>query len=226
MDIYELEWIGRIILSGLLSGIIGWEREKHGREAGLRTIVLVGMGTATIMITSLRIYELFEGISDNILRIDPARIAYGVVTGIGFLGAGAIVKDVKRIRGITTAACLWIATSIGLTIGCGFYLIGIGTTIFALITLYTLKKLEHRLPRDTYNKLIIISKIKENILSEIKENILLKEKLEILSISIEKNILDDELIFTFSLRHKGMLNAYDLIEKISTVKDVKNIKWE
>ncbi len=151
----EWEWLFRIFIAGILSGVIGWEREKHARAAGFRTLILVGMSCCLSMIVSLRIIELFSQVNSPYLRIDPARIAYGVLTGIGFIGAGTIIKDRGNVRGLTTASCLWGVSAMGLAIGCGYYFIGIGTTILFLITLLILKDIESRIPRDVYSKIRI-----------------------------------------------------------------------
>ncbi|MCM8821960.1 MAG: MgtC/SapB family protein [Candidatus Omnitrophica bacterium] len=145
----------RIFITGILSGIIGWERERHARAAGFRTMILVGMGCCLSMIVSLRIYELFSGIDSLYLTVDPARIAYGVLTGIGFIGAGTIIRDRGKVRGITTASCLWVVSSMGLAVGCGYYFLGIATTIMVMLTLLTLKGIETKIPHDTYTRIKI-----------------------------------------------------------------------
>ncbi|MCM8828439.1 MAG: MgtC/SapB family protein [Candidatus Omnitrophica bacterium] len=151
----EREWLLRIFITGILSGIIGWERERHARAAGFRTMILVGMGCCLSMIVSLRIYELFSGIDSLYLTVDPARIAYGVLTGIGFIGAGTIIRDRGKVRGITTASCLWVVSSMGLAVGCGYYFLGIATTIMVMLTLLTLKGIETKIPHDTYTRIKI-----------------------------------------------------------------------
>ncbi len=153
--ITELEWLFRILLTGILSSIVGWERETHARAAGFRTLILVGMGCCLSMIVSLRITELFSGVDSPYLRIDPARIAYGVLTGIGFIGAGTIIKDRGNVRGLTTASCLWGVSAMGLAIGCGYYFLGIGTTVLIMITLMILKNIELKIPRDVYSRIQI-----------------------------------------------------------------------
>ncbi|HON05438.1 MAG TPA: MgtC/SapB family protein [Candidatus Ratteibacteria bacterium] len=153
--ITELEWLLRIFVAGILSGIVGWEREKHARAAGFRTLILVGMGCCLSMIVSLRIPELFSESTSYYLRIDPARIAYGVLTGIGFIGAGTIIKDRGSVRGLTTASCLWGVSTIGLAIGCGYYFLGISTTVLIMITLLTLRTIELKIPRDVYSRINI-----------------------------------------------------------------------
>ena len=131
--------IGRLILSVLLSGLIGFERQLHKRTAGLRTHILVALGSCLIMLTSLYVFDIYKGIA----AVDPSRIAAGVITGIGFLGAGAIIREPEGIKGLTTAASLWVVAGIGLAVGCGFYLAAITTTTLAFLALFFLRHAEN-----------------------------------------------------------------------------------
>jgi len=131
--------IFRLFLALFLSGLIGLERQVQKRHAGLRTHILLGLGSCLIMLTSLYVFDIYR----NIASIDPARIAAGVITGIGFLGAGTIIRDNEGVRGLTTAASLWVVSGIGLAVGCGFTSAAIYTTVLALIVLFILRLLEN-----------------------------------------------------------------------------------
>ncbi len=130
----------RLILSVVLGGLIGLERQMNRRNAGLRTNILVCMGSCLIMLTSMYVYEMYR----HVANLDPSRIAAGVITGIGFLGAGAIIRerDTIEVRGLTTAACLWVVSAIGLAVGCGFYSASLTTTLLTLIVLFVLRRFE------------------------------------------------------------------------------------
>ncbi len=130
--------IGRLMLAVILGGLIGFEREVRGHSAGLRTHILVCLGSCLIMLTSLYVFDIYK----NIVPLDPVRIAAGVITGIGFLGAGAIIRSGEAVRGLTTAASLWLVAGIGLGIGCGFYLASLITVILAVFVLCLLRYLE------------------------------------------------------------------------------------
>lgn len=133
--------LSRLLIAFVLGGIIGIERQKRQRGAGLRTHILVCVGSALIMLTSLYIYDIYAGKAN----IDPARIAAGVVTGIGFLGAGTILHDDRdSVKGLTTAASIWVASAIGLASGCGFYAGAIATTVLSFLTLAFLRCIEHK----------------------------------------------------------------------------------
>ena len=123
----EAEFAVRLILSSVLAGVVGLEREVSLKPAGLRTHILVGLGSALLTILS---QEAFVGES-----VDPSRIAASIVIGIGFLGAGTIIKTEEKIIGLTTAATLWIVASIGMATGTGRYLLAIVTTLLAFIVL-------------------------------------------------------------------------------------------
>ncbi|MCM8795577.1 MAG: MgtC/SapB family protein [Candidatus Omnitrophica bacterium] len=134
----EKEMLIRLVLSLFLGGLIGLERQLHRREAGLRTHILVTLGSCLIMLTSMYIFDIYSAK----VSLDPARIAAGVITGIGFLGAGTIIRDREGVRGLTTAASLWVVAGIGLAVGCGYYSAAIITSILTLIVLFLLRYLE------------------------------------------------------------------------------------
>lgn len=130
----------RILLSAVLSGLIGFEREIKEHEAGLRTHILVSVGSTLFMLTSINIGFIYAHAG----RVDPSRIAAGVVTGIGFLGAGAIIRYGGSIRGLTTAASIWAAAAIGLAVGTGMYWASV-VTAFVVLTVLVLSRLEEKM---------------------------------------------------------------------------------
>ncbi len=128
----------RLIIACVLGSIIGFERQKKGGGAGLRTHILVTIGSTLIMLTSLYIYDIYQELG----AVDPGRIAAGVVTGVGFLGAGTIIRSKEGVRGLTTAASIWVSAAIGLAIGCGYISGAIIVTAISYLVLSFLKKLE------------------------------------------------------------------------------------
>jgi putative Mg2+ transporter-C (MgtC) family protein len=126
------EYALRLFLSAILGGVIGTEREKRDKAAGIRTYALVAVTSCLIMLTS---YNLAMDLGDEKAYADAARIAAQVVSGVGFLGAGTILKNDNKIRGLTTAAGLWSVAGIGLAVGMGYYFIAIITAIIIVITL-------------------------------------------------------------------------------------------
>jgi putative Mg2+ transporter-C (MgtC) family protein len=139
-DISALELIGRLVLAVVLCGLIGAERESRDQAAGLRTHVLVGLGSALFTLVSAYAFLDFYRRGGNFsARPDPTRIAAQIVSGIGFLGAGAIIRQGLSIRGLTTAAALWISAAIGMAAGAGYYLGAVATTGISLLALVGLR---------------------------------------------------------------------------------------
>ena len=137
----EIQVAIRILVSAFLGGLIGLERELYRHEAGLRTHILVAVGSALIMLTSQFVFDIYKGAH----VVDPSRMAASVVTGIGFIGAGTIIRYGTEVRGLTTAASLWITAAVGLAIGCGFYAGGTLATFVAIGVLFFLRALEKKI---------------------------------------------------------------------------------
>ncbi len=134
------EIIIRLLLAVVLGGVVGLEREAAKRAAGLRTHTLVSLGSALIMMTNIHLFEVYAGRAN----IDVTRMAAQVVSGIGFLGAGTIIRSGNNVRGLTTAASLWVVAAVGMAVGCGFYKAAIFSTVFVLIGLIIFGKLVHK----------------------------------------------------------------------------------
>jgi putative Mg2+ transporter-C (MgtC) family protein len=130
----------RLGLAAVLGGAIGFERELREREAGLRTHLLVCVGSALFTIVGAYGFHDFLTSGDQVVRADPTRIAAQVVTGIGFLGAGAIIRQGLSIRGLTTAATLWVAAAIGIAAGAGYYPGAVIGTVLTLVALWPLRR--------------------------------------------------------------------------------------
>lgn len=137
MRINEIVLFGRLLLAAIMGSFIGLEREAHGHPAGLRTHTLVAVGSCLVMLISIYAFE-------SSVNHDPARLAAQVVSGIGFLGAGTILREGVTIRGLTTAATLWVVAGIGLAVGSGFYLGAVATTLISVFTLIVLNRIEKR----------------------------------------------------------------------------------
>ncbi|HYX88303.1 MAG TPA: MgtC/SapB family protein [Gaiellaceae bacterium] len=137
----------RLALAAVLGGLIGVERELREREAGLRTHLLVSLGSALFTISSAYGFHSFLASGQSVVRADPTRIAAQIVTGIGFLGAGAIIRQGLSVRGLTTAATLWVVAAVGLAAGAGYYSAAVISTALVLIALYPLRIIAYRILR-------------------------------------------------------------------------------
>jgi putative Mg2+ transporter-C (MgtC) family protein len=135
----------RLAIACGLGAAIGFEREIRDREAGIRTHLLVSLGSALFTIVSAYGFHEFLTSGDNIVRTDPTRIAAQIVTGIGFLGAGAIIREGLSIRGLTTAATLWVVAAIGMACGAGYYWPAAAATVLTILALWPLRLLAYRL---------------------------------------------------------------------------------
>lgn len=152
-EVFEVVWFNKyvflkLMIATVLGGIIGLERESLNRPAGFRTHILVCVGSALAMLVSLSLGEKFG------IGADPGRIAAQVISGIGFLGAGTIIREGATVRGLTTAASLWTVAAIGLAVGSGYYFGAVTATAFVFITLISLAKLEDMIFRKKHQYIV------------------------------------------------------------------------
>lgn len=144
--------IFKLCLSLVLGSIVGLERKRKGQSAGIRTFALISMGATLAMLISIYVPQVYLGLKNG----DPSRIAAQVVSGIGFLGAGAIIQMKGSVKGLTTAAGIWMIAAIGLTVGVGLYAISIVATALILIILVPLERFEHRVGMGSDSRIIRI----------------------------------------------------------------------
>jgi putative Mg2+ transporter-C (MgtC) family protein len=164
-----LEDFAKLIVAGIAGGLVGLERELRGRQAGFRTNMLVCIGSALVMIVSAQV-ALYDWPSHNKpgvnINVDPARIAYGVMGGIGFLGAGVIIHHKGAIRGLTTAAGLWCVAAMGLAAGMGMYTLALLSTILIVAALCILDKFEDFLPKLRYRSVTVRTRWRPGCVAE------------------------------------------------------------
>lgn len=139
MELTLTQFTFRLLLILVLAGLLGLEREMHSKSAGLRTNILVGLGSTLYALIALGLVDVFDQ-----LTIDPSRVVAQVVTGIGFLGAGAVIQSRGEIHGLTTAATIWLVAGIGLAVAFGFYWQSLIVTLVALVVLFVLGLIERR----------------------------------------------------------------------------------
>lgn len=214
--------IMRLVLAAILSGAIGFEREFHGRSAGFRTHILLCIGSTLIMLTSMHMFDLYDGR----VVVDPGRIAAGVITGIGFLGAGTIMHFKSSIRGLTTAASLWVVAGIGLAVGSGLYFGAIVTTILTMVALMIFSRLEHAMIRKDWYKTIIIE-AKEGIdqLRSVR-GILEEWHAEITDFEIDHAKDTGNMLLRIGLKLKSPKHADKLVEDIGSIAGINSVKWD
>jgi putative Mg2+ transporter-C (MgtC) family protein len=205
----------RMLIAAALGAVIGVEREIHGHPAGMRTHLLVALGSA--IFTELSIYG-FQSTTSS--PLDPSRVAAQIVSGIGFLGAGAIIKDGASIRGLTTAASLWATAAIGLAAGAGDYVVGITGSVIVVFSLWPLNRVAerlHRADRLTMRLNLVVDRLEA--LAEISA-IVARNRLEIVGVQTER-LETTKYAVGFELRQRPGSNLVDAIEQTSRVKGVE-----
>lgn len=202
----------RLTAAAVMGAVVGFERDRNGRAAGLRTQLLVCVGTALFMIVSLVLAEVGG------LPGDPGRVAAQVVTGIGFLGAGVILKQGITVRGLTTAACLWVTAAIGMAAGGGMYLVAAATCGLTVVTLVGLKAFETTFARDTYRRVTLVTGI--DVDADLIQDVTRAAGLKIVAFDMDRDYRKATLTAHLSvhLYHRGTTEkvAQKLVEAYKT----------
>lgn len=203
----NIVWILRILLSCICGIAIGFERKNRAKEAGVRTHCIVACASALMMIVSK--YGFYESGS----AVDPSRLAQGIVTGVGFLGAGMIYIQRGSIRGLTTASGIWATCGIGMAVGAGMYIVGISTTAIILIIQFTL---HHKSKFMTQHKIrsLVVFEVTENDYQEFMTGLLKEKGISISEISISQN---ENLTYDYTF----FLDMPDSINEESIVKSIE-----
>lgn len=152
IDVNSVNAIYRLLLSLLLGSVVGYERKRKGQSAGVRTFSLIAMGATLAMLLSIYVPQEYLGLKNG----DPGRIAAQVVTGVGFLGAGAIIQMKGSVRGLTTAAGIWMVATIGMAVGVGMYWVSVAATALIMFILVQLERIEHRISLGSESRVIHI----------------------------------------------------------------------
>jgi len=146
MDWWNPQFVFPIVGAVIAGAVIGFEREYRGRAAGFRTHILVALTSALLMLAAVHQVRWLSDTPHDMVRIDPVRMAHGVLTGVGFLCGGVIFREGFSVRGLTTAASLWITSALGTLYGIGFYGLAIGGTVATLVVLAGLRWMDFHLP--------------------------------------------------------------------------------
>ncbi len=215
------EIILRLLLGMLLGGIIGFERQTHGRPAGFRTQLLVCVACTLLMLISEHFYSQ-SAQEAGYVRFDPTRIAAGAMTGIGFLGAGVILKTGLSIQGLTTAACIWIVAAIGLAIGAGQYLAGISGFVITVFSLWVLRIFEGRIQQMTFKHVTLVADAsgdEQAITAVFEHNGFTVSRMEY-EIAFDQK----ERTFFFTIASKGKIPLQDTIKSLSELAFIKKLR--
>jgi len=213
----QLVSLAKLLVSILLGGLIGIERQMHGRPAGLRTHILVCMGATLVMMVS----ESFVG------TVDPGRAVAGIVTGVGFLGAGVIVKSRDVVRGLTTAACIWFAATIGILVGQGLFLLAGASSLLSVAVLTLLAKVVRKLPSVSYHRAIVSTRGTNCSESERTcHEVLAAEGFRVVGHSLMAKRDEHTARLTFRLRTTAAIDPMRVVDRLTALDSVSDVEWD
>jgi putative Mg2+ transporter-C (MgtC) family protein len=218
--ISSTEIIVRLLLGALFGGIIGYERQAHGRPAGFRTQMLVCIASVLVMEVSEYFYHL-STLDPSYVRVDPGRIAAGAITGVGFLGAGVIVKMGVTVQGLTTAACLWMVSAIGLAVGSGLYLASATAFFLTLFSLVVLRAIERKTTKMIFKTLSVIAGegVDEGEILKILKNF----DAIIYATDYDYDVVQKETLFRYTMALKNTIPLSVVMDDLSSIDSVKKI---
>ncbi len=220
MNPNDLEMAGRLALAALLGGLIGLDRERHVQPAGLRTHMVVSIGACLIMLVSLYMHQL------NPAKSDPGRIAAQVVTGIGFLGAGAILRFGMSVKGLTTAACLWTSSGIGLAVGAGYWKAGVVATILTLIAVFVFDKVEKAfISGRAYRRFVIHARDAAGLVGRV-EGVLERSGISVRHVDIQRDLVERKLQITLMAACSDKADVDALSRAFSDLGGVEKVEIE
>jgi putative Mg2+ transporter-C (MgtC) family protein len=217
----------KLILAAVVGGIVGFERETHGQAAGLRTNVLVCTGGCLLMMLSLHIEHIFRGLSinDSVIRLDPARIASYAIASMGFLGAGAIITGKGTVKGLTTAASMWLVTAIGLAIGAGFYVPALTSVLLSLLVLYGFRQIKRHLPKDEHTLLTLVFDQTQGPMEQIKD-ILTSHKINVNFINYYLDQRQKTVTYKLRLQSRMDIPWGHLVHAMKEIGALREMSWE
>lgn len=204
----------RLMVGAALGAVIGFERSYHGRPAGLRTHALVASSSTLLMLLTAFQWELLAGAPIETIRVDPTRMGQGIMTGIGFLGAGVILKEKLTIRGLTTATSIWMSASIGIVAGMGFFSAAGIATILTLLILSVFGWFERKLPTYTYSHLTVRCKRQEAISKTQIEAMVKKHSFKASSPSYQLQDAGEHLQYQLTIHTRNRENVHSLADDL------------
>lgn len=217
-SISEVQIIIRLLVAAILGAAVGFERERDSQPAGLRTHMILVVGATLTMCLSINIASKYNG--------DPARLAAQVVSGIGFLGAGAILRYGFNVKGLTTATTLWSMAIVGLAIGYGFYWTGIATTAIMLVTLTLVNVIEKRWVRTNIIRNIEIQAADSGSIVKTIRKAVTKLSEQVMSFSVQKNLKSNRIRIQIVARISKGEKMEDLTQAISSIDGIRSLKVE
>ena len=209
LNIFDLT-SAKLVLSLILGGILGLERQRQGRAAGLRTHILVCFASTALITCFSYLPDQYEDV-----RLQPLRLAAGIMTGMGFIGAGTIMRSHNYVRGLTTSACLWLTAAIGIIIGFGHYGLAIKTCLLSFSVLLLLRKIDNVIKKEQFYILTIVTNFEDDGLKHVTQ--LCRHKGgKIIDLNIKKDKNKSKTIYRIQLRLPHAINNKKFINKITS----------
>lgn len=225
--ISEIEIVLRLLVTVVLCGVIGFERETRDQSAGFRTHILLGLGAALFTLVSAYGFTEFTEAAlrseGRGIQFDPTRVVAQVATGVGFLGAGAIIRQGTDIRGLTTAASLWAAAAIGVAVGAGFLFGAVSTTVVVLLSLYLLRKVRAIIVPRLRTDYGVMNLTFEGAGGNISEVTALLDRHDIAVRSLDAELEDGQSHYSIRMHIPPSRNAQDVLEEITALPSVKRV---
>lgn len=220
------ELFARLVVAGVLGGLIGLEREAHGRAAGFRTHLLLGVGCCLIMILSHTFATDYVGDPNKtLIRLDPARLAYSVMGGIGFIGAGAVLRTGLVVRGLTTAASLWCVAAVGLAAGSGKYALALCAAGIVLVSLSALDRVGNFLQVNVYKTLHVVLPDEPGRIASVRET-LEANGVRVLDVGFSRQVGDGKLAVRYAVRLQGRKRSSQIYDLFARAPEVDSIRLE
>lgn len=219
IEVDTVSSIFKLCLSLILGSIVGFERKRKGQTAGVRTFALISMGATLAMLLSIYVPQEYMGLKNG----DPGRIAAQVITGIGFLGAGAIIQMKGSVRGLTTAAGIWMVAAIGMSVGVGLYALSIVATALILFILVQLERIEHRISKGSESRIIRvkINGIIENI--DDYRKVLKRHRVHLHNIYVEYEYSENITMLNLAVLAKESTDYIKLLGDIREINQTQSI---
>lgn len=211
--------IFKLIVSMILGSAVGYERKLKGQTAGIRTFALISMGATLAMLISIYVPQEYMGLKNG----DPGRIAAQVITGIGFLGAGAIIQMKGSVKGLTTAAGIWMTATIGMTVGLSLYTLSIAATLLILAILHLFEKIEHRTAMGADSRIIRL--VIDDIITDVEpyKRLLVKNKIKMTNMLIEYDYREGTTRLNLVVLFRESTDFISVFEKMRALNATRSI---
>lgn len=212
----------RLGLAVIIGGIIGLDRAYRGRSAGFRTHILVCMASSLLMLLMEYQWQLVPDQYQDYVRVDPTRMAQGIMTGIGFLGAGVIIQDRLVIRGLTTAASIWITSAIGIIIGAGLYIAAVLAAVLTILTLVGLNNFTRIFAIRHYARLTVSFKRYDCLSEQDVEQLLAKHELRLSSFAYRLSEDDNRLTYEMTVYTSDIMNFRSIAKALLAIEPLQD----